>query len=134
MGVATVSFHKYVLNSESDGSQDGRLASRVIFDLDIDGKNYKDVYVMVSELPNSGNHGRLFEISQIHGYEGPLNYEVLKGSIEFYLRQVMGGKESALNAPGKILGLSDWTFEQEMVVQFEMPGSREKLENEEKIG
>ena len=97
MGVATVAFRKCVLNLQSDGSQDGRLASRVIFALDIDGENYKDVYVKVREVPESEIHERLLEISELHGYEGPFNYPVLEGSIEFYFRQVTEGIESLIN-------------------------------------
>ena len=32
-----------------------------------------------------------------------------------------GGKENKFNAQGKFPTLSDWTIEQEMVVQFERP-------------
>jgi len=69
------------------------VASRVIFDLDSDGKNFPDVYVMVREAPKSGIHERPLEISELHGYEGPFNYAVLGGSIEFYFRQVMGERK-----------------------------------------
>jgi hypothetical protein len=99
---------------------DERVASRVFFNLDIDGDNYEDVYVEVRELPKSGVHERFLQISELHGYEGQLNYEVLRGSIEFYFRQVTGGKESGIDTRGKFLALTDWTIEQEMVVQFEM--------------
>jgi hypothetical protein len=121
MGVVTVAFRKCVINSHTYGVDDDSVASRVIFDLDIDGDNYKNVYVEVREFTMPGFHETPLEISELHGYEGPLNYEVLRGSIEFYFLQVMGGKESMINTQGKIFKLTDWTIEQEMVVQFEMP-------------
>jgi len=121
MGVATVAFRKCVINSQTYGVDDDSVGSRVFFDLDIDGDNYKDVYVEVREVPKSGTHQKPLEISELHGYEGPLNYEVLWGSIEFYFWQVMGGQESMINTQGKLLTLTDWTIEHEMVVQFEMP-------------
>ncbi|MDX1411911.1 MAG: hypothetical protein R3351_07110 [Nitrospirales bacterium] len=131
MGIATVAFRKCVLNLHSDGSQDDRPVFRVVFDLDIDGENYKNVYVEVREALKSGIHKRPLEISEIHGYEGPLNYAILGGSIEFYFRQIIGGKESIINKPGQFLALSDWTIEHKMVVQFEMP---EDQGNEEAKG
>lgn len=93
----------------------------IIFDLDIEGDIYKDVYVEVSEEPKSGPDGKALVISKLHGYAGPLNYEVLRGSIEFYFRQVTGSKKFHITGPGKFLSLTDWTIEHEMVVQFEMP-------------
>lgn len=121
MGIATVAFRQCVLNLHSEGNQEDRLAFRVIFDLDIDGENYKNVYVEAHEVLKSGIHNRPLEISDLHGYEGPLNYAILEGSIEFYIRQIMGGNASLINKPGQSLALGDWTIEHEMVVQFEMP-------------
>jgi len=46
---------------------------------------------------------------------------VLRGSIEFHFSQAIGGKGSMFSQQGKFLPLTDWTIEQEMVVQFEMP-------------
>jgi hypothetical protein len=121
MRVATVAFRQCVINPEIDGSLHEPEAPRVIFDLNIDGDHYTDLYVEVREGPKAGPNESPLEISELHGYEGPLNYEVLRGSIEFYFRQVVGGKESRINTQDKFLTLTDWTIEQEMVVQFEMP-------------
>ena len=121
MRVATVAFRKCVINPEIDGSPHESETARVILDLDINGYHYTDLYVEVREVTKSGPNESPLEISELHGYEGPLNYEVLRGSIEFYFWQVMGGQESMINTQGKLLTLTDWTIEHEMVVQFEMP-------------
>ena len=121
MGVVTVTFRRCLANSPLLGSQDGCASSRVLFDLDIDGKNYQEVYVDVREAGESETHDSALEISELHGYEGPLNYEVLRGSIEFFYRHVFGGKESRTDTKDKILTLRNEEINQEMVVQFEMP-------------
>ena len=121
MGIATVAFRQCILKLHSDGGQEDHLAFRVIFDLDIDGEGYKNVSVEAHEVLKSGIYDRPLEISELHGYEGPLNYAILGGSIEFYIRQIMGGKAPMINKPRQFLARSDWTIEHEMVVQFEMP-------------
>lgn len=121
MGVVTVTFRKCLANSPLLESQDRCLNSRVLFDLDINGKNYQEVYVDVREVGESETQESALEISELHGYEGPLNYEVLRGSIEFFYRHVLGAKEASTGTKDKILTLINEEINQEMVVQFEMP-------------
>ena len=66
------------------------------------------------------NRKSSLEISQIYGYEGLMNDEVLCGSVEFYFRQVVGGNESLLEASDEMITLPDWTIDHKMVVQFEI--------------
>ena len=120
MGTATVAFRKCVINSQAHGPADDSLTSRVFFDLDIDGEGYANVYVDVRQSTEPGLEEAPLEISDLYGYEGPFNYEVFRGSLEFYFRQAIGGKESMFRTQGKFLTLTDWTIEQEMLVKFEV--------------
>lgn len=120
MGTATVAFRKCVINLHAEAGGDDCLTSRVFFDLDIDGEDYADVYVDVRQSTAPGFEEEPLEVSDLYGYEGPFNFEVFRGSLEFYFRQAMGGNESMMTAQGKVLSLMDWTIEQEMIVKFEI--------------
>ena len=120
MGTATVAFRKCVFNTPATQSEPEYLTSRVYFDLDIDGQGYANVYVDVRGLAPLSAKDQPLEISDMYGYNGPFNFEVFCGSVEFYLGQVLGGKESILSSENGFLPLSDWTIEQEMLVQFEV--------------
>ena len=120
MGVATVSFRKCVFNSppsEKDGTQRN---SQVIFDLEVDGVHYQGISADVSYLLDPEITKRSTLIPELHGYDSLLNHEVLQASIEFYLRQVPGWQDAMANSNKKCLGLNDWAFERDMVVQFEI--------------
>ena len=120
MATATVAFRKCVINSPSSDSEEGYLASRVYFDLDIDKEGHANAYVDVRQSLSPGLEDQPLEISEIHGYDGPFNFEVFRGSVEFYFRQATGGKMSLFSTGGKFLPLTDWTIEQELLVQFEV--------------
>jgi len=73
MGVATLAFRKCVINSIADGADNDDKASRVVFDLDIEGESYKNVYVEVRQSRVPDFHETPLEISDLHGYNGLLN-------------------------------------------------------------
>ena len=123
--VAKVAFRKCILNPPAERANTGCGPSRVVFDLDVDGQCYTNVYVEVHPSPAPETPNTPLEISELHGYNGPMNFEVLRGSIEFYARQILEGSSSKLHAEGSFLQLRDWTMEQDMVVQFEIPEDEE---------
>ena len=120
MGTATVAFRKCVFNRQTTQREDEYLTSRVYFDLDIDGQGYANVYVNVRQADLLSAKAQPLEISDMYGYNGPFNFDVFCGSVEFYLSQVLGGKESMLSSEGCFFPMTDWTIEQEMLVQFEV--------------
>ena len=120
MGTATVAFRKCVFNRPAAQWEQDSLTSRVYFDLDIDGQGYANVYVDVRQSDPLRVKDQPLEISDLYGYNGPLNFDVFCGSVEFYLSQVLGGKKSMFSSEGCFLPLADWTIEQEMLVQFEV--------------
>ena len=120
MGTATVAFRKCVFNRQAIPGEQEYLTSRVYFDLDIDGRGYANVYVNVRQSDHLEVKDQPLEISDMYGYNGPFNFDVFCGSVEFYLSQVLGGKKPLLSSEGCFLPLADWTIEQEMLVQFEV--------------
>lgn len=112
MAVATMTFRRCLLNASEAGSDEGRVGSRVFFDLNIEGEEFVDVYADV----RADREGDLpLSVTTPRGYDGPLNLQVFQGLVEFYYRQAAGGGPEGLGPR-----LRDWMIEQEMVVQFEV--------------
>ena len=112
MAVATVTFRRCVVNTAEAGSGETQIGSRVFFDLNVEGKDFVDVYADV-RVNREGNAP--LSVTPPQGYDGPLNLQVFHGLVEFYYRQAAGGGSDGLG-----LRLHDWVIEQEMVVQFEV--------------
>ena len=124
MATATVAFRKCVINSQEYGGDDKHLASRVFFDLDIEGEGYANLYVDVRQSKTTDLKEESLEISGPYGYDGPFNCEVFQASLEFYYRQVIGEKGAGWDVLiGGPLQFEGWTIEQEMLVQFEVAES-----------
>ena len=117
------------MNSQEYGGDSAHVASRVFFDLDVEGESYPNLSVDVRQSVDPQSEKARLEISELHGYDGPLNYEVFRGSLEFYYWQVVGGKGSMSGTLGNPFPFDGWTFEQEMLVQFEViEGGMEEVE------
>ena len=121
MATATVVFRKCVINSQEFGGDEHHLACRVFFDLDIEGEGYANLYVDVRQSTAPDLTDLPLEVSALYGYDGPFNFEVFLGSLEFYYRHAMGGKGLMFGISGNPLRFEGWTIEQEMLVQFEIP-------------
>ena len=113
MAVATVTFRRCLVNTPEAGNNEAQTGSRVFFDLNIEGQEFVDLYVDVTQANREGEAPLL--VTPLQGYDGPLNLQVFQGLVEFYYRQVAGG-----SLDGFGLRLPDWMIEQEMVVQFEV--------------
>ncbi|MCY4131710.1 MAG: hypothetical protein OXF39_03585 [Nitrospira sp.] len=111
MAIATVTFRRCLVNIHEARSDEGHVGSRIFFDLNIEGREFIDVYADVRV--NTEGDAALC-VTSPRGYDGPLNLQVFQGLVEFYYRQVTGGSLDGLG-----LMLQDWMIEQEMVVQFE---------------
>lgn len=120
MPVATVTFRKCILNSQEAGSDDCHLGSRVYFDLDIDGTPYPSLFTDVRQLVGSDSENEFLDVSMPRGYAGPFNFQVFRGSVEFYYRHVIGVHASMFGMRGIRTGFIGYVLEQEMRVQFEV--------------
>lgn len=112
MAIVTVTFRRCLVNTAEAGSHETQTGSRVFFDLNIEGREFVDVYADV-RADREGDAPLC--VTPPQGYDGPLNLEVFQGLVEFYYRQTVGGGPEGLG-----LVLRDWMIEQEMVVQFEV--------------
>ncbi len=112
MAVAMMTFRRCVVNASEAGSDEKQAGSRIFFDLNIEGREFVDVYADV-RVKRKG--GAPLCVTPPRGYDGPLNLQVFQGLVEFYYRHATGGGPDGFG-----LMLPDWTIEQEMVVQFEV--------------
>ncbi len=115
MAIATVTFRRCLVNSSEAGKDEAQIGSRVFFDLNIEGREFVDVY---SDVQANQEEGSPPFVTPPQGYDGPLNLQVFQGLVEFYYRQATGGSWAGPGGLG--LRLQDWVIEQEMVVQFEV--------------
>jgi len=112
MAVVTVTFRRCLMNASDAGSDEARTCSRIFFDLNIEGREFVDVY---ADVQANWEGDASLCVTPPQGYDGPLNLQVFQGLVEFYYRQAAGGGPEELG-----LWLQDWMIEQEMVVQFEV--------------
>ena len=116
MAIATVTFRRCLVNSSEAGSDETQIGSRVFFDLNVGGQEFVDVYADVTQASREG--GAPLVVTTPQGYDGPLNFQVFQGLVEFYYRHATGGSWAGPEELG--MKLQDWVIEQEMVVQFEV--------------
>ena len=115
MAIATVTFRRCVVNASVAGSDERYVGSRVFFDLNIEGREFVDVY---TDVRAAREGDAPLSVIPPQGYDGPLNFPVFQGLVEFYFRNAAGGSWAGPEGLG--LRLRDWAIEQEMVVQFEV--------------
>ncbi|KAF0193263.1 MAG: hypothetical protein FD165_366 [Gammaproteobacteria bacterium] len=99
MGLATVTFRRCIQNSKDAGSSEKHIASRIYFDLELDGHHHTDICVDVKHP--SGKTSPL-EVSLPHGYTGPGEFEELRDAAAAYYKKITGniarsGKPAANN-------------------------------------
>ncbi len=120
MPTATVAFRRCIFNSPEYGSDDDHVGSRVFFDLDLEGEGYANLYVDVRQLVREGTENEPLLVTRPQGYEGPFNFPVFQGLVEFYYRHAVGAKWGMFGMRGLRMRLEGWAVEQEMLVQFEV--------------
>ncbi len=120
MPIATVAFRRCIFNSPEYGSDDDHVGSRVFFDLDLEGEGYANLHVDVRQLVREGAENEPLLVTRPQGYEGPFNFPVFQGLVEFYYRHAVGAKWGMFGMRGLRMRLEGWAVEQEMLVQFEV--------------
>ncbi len=121
MPVATVTFKKCILNVPECEPGDGRVGSRVFFDLEIDGARHPDLCVDIVHPVGEALAEQPVAVTRPSGYGGPLNFPVFRDLVTFYYFQVVGarGLLGGLREPRLFRG---YTLAPEMQVQFEVGG------------
>jgi hypothetical protein len=85
-----------IQDSQTFGSTDEHMVSRVFFDLLIDEKTYPNVQVNVKQTVGSSYDTAPLEVSRTEGYDGPLNHDDLQRLVEQYYRGLVGKAGSGI--------------------------------------
>ena len=69
MAIATVTFRRCLVNSSEAGSDETEVGSRVFFDLNVEGREFVDVY---SDVQANREGGAPLFVTPPQGYDGPI--------------------------------------------------------------
>lgn len=100
MGLATVTFRRCIQNSRDAGSDEKHIASRIYFDLELDGHHHTDICLDVKHP--SGAHSPL-EVSLPQGYTGPGEFAELRDAAAYYKRITGNIPRNGKLAPNKLI-------------------------------
>lgn len=120
MPTATVTFRRCVMNSPESPGNAQYLGSRVYFDLDIEGQRHPNLSADVRQPLGPGAEEDFLQVTEPHGYTGPINLPVFQGLVEFYYRHVIGAQGLMLGMGTTDMRFVGYVLEQEMHVQFEI--------------
>ena len=120
MAVAIITFRRCLVNASECASDEDHVGSRVFFDLNVEGREFGNVYVDVRQATREGAEHEPLVVTPPQGYDGPFNFQVFQGLVEFYYRQAVGGTWGMAGMQGLGRRLKDWMIEQDMRVQFEV--------------
>jgi hypothetical protein len=82
---AKIYYQKYIQDSQDFGSNDDHMVSRVFFTLEIGGKKFENLHATIKQTVGS-HHSDSYEVSLPEGYNGPMNYNAYRDSVEGYAR------------------------------------------------
>ena len=100
MKKARVTFRKCVQDSQEYGSNDEYMASRVFFDLEINGKKYENLYSNIKQVVGGDFEKDPLEVGTPENYKGPLNYQAFREAVEDYYRSLVGSKGHGIHIEG----------------------------------
>ena len=75
------------------------------FDLDIEGRRHPNLSADVRQPLGPGAEEDFLQVTEPHGYTGPINLPVFQGLVEFYYRHVIGAQGLMLG-----MGTTDMRF------------------------
>jgi hypothetical protein len=116
MSKAKVTFKHIVPDIEAFGSDDEHMGSRVFFDLEINGKELKGLYVDVKHRRGVKLETIPIEIGSPQGYEDPFNLTAFRDEAEKYYRSCLD-PSLASDVPVFIKGVA---FVKETICEFEV--------------
>jgi hypothetical protein len=121
MKKAKVIFKKLVQDSQDYGSNDEHMVSRAFFDLELEGKTYRDLSVDIKQPVGSDFETAPLEVSQPKGYAGPFNHDTFQQLVEGYYRNLVGSSGSGIRiGGGGNIRMRNNTFVQEYTAEFEV--------------
>ena len=98
---AIVTFTKCIQDSQDYGSDDEHMASRIFFDLAVNGQSHPGLHVDVKQLVGSSYETGDIEVGRpVGGYRGPFNYLAFRDAAERYFRSLVGSGGSGIQITG----------------------------------
>jgi len=121
MSTATVIFLRIHQDSQTFGSDDEHMVSRIFFDLEIDEAKYPNLYADIKQTVGASYESGLLEVSPPHGYDGPFNFDAFREAVEKCYRSQVGSGGSGIRiVGGSNIRMRDNVFYIREVVQFEI--------------
>ena len=117
-----VTFKCLIQDSQEYGSDDEHMVSRAFFDVEIDGREFKDACVDIKQPVGSQFENAPLEVSSPAGYDGPHNFKAFREAAEAYYRSLVGKQGSGIsisNASSNIRMYKN-TFNFIKAVEFEV--------------
>jgi hypothetical protein len=106
--------------SQEYGTDDEHMVSRVYFDIEIEGKPQRGLYVDVKQAVGSSFEGGPIEVSLPKGYKGPISYTTFRDEVERYYRDSFGSSGRAFRfGPGSHVVFRNNLVQMVKVVEFE---------------
>ena len=116
-----VIFYTCIHDSQDYGSDDEHMVSRVFFDLEIDGKIFKDLCVDLKQTVGSDIETCIIEVGPPKGYSGSFNHIAFRDAAEKYYRTLVGSPGRVIHIEGgSNIHMRNNTLIQEMIFEFEL--------------
>ena len=126
MAKAKLTFHRCIQDSQDYGSDDEHMVSRVFFTLDVAGRQHPDLHADIKQAVGSSFETGPIEVGSPQGYDGPINYEEFRNSVEQYYRELVGSQGSGIRiSGGSNIRMRNNTFIRQKSVEIEV-GTREQ--------
>ena len=111
---SAVTFQKLIQDSQTFGSDDAHMVSRIFFTLEIDGNTFPDLYADIKQTVGTDYETASLEVGAPHGYTGAFNHEVFSPAAERYYRDSIGSH-------GRMIRISEGSNVRMMNNTFVMP-------------
>jgi hypothetical protein len=95
-----VTFHEVIQDSQTFGSSDEHMVSRVFFSLNVDGGRVGDFFADLKQTVGSEFNSSDIEVSPPHDYHGPLDYAQFSEAVRDYFSRQFGPMGSAIRFSG----------------------------------
>ena len=116
MPIMKLSFNRLVQDSQDFGSDDDHMISRAFFAIFFEDAEHLDCSVDLKQIVGSDIESSPIEVSNLQGYEGPMNKDKLQESADLYYRQSF----VHFSKNGKNIRMRNNTRELSMDFEFEV--------------
>src|ERR1700690_4156095 len=85
-----ITFHRCIQDSQEYGSDNEHMAARVLFTLEVNGKNVGDYSADLKQTLGGDFETGSIEVGPPHAYDGPWNHANFADAASKYLRSLLG--------------------------------------------